>query len=98
MADEVIEKAAVHKDDDSASVVGRGRVTTNAPKKQRKQAPKPVESDRVLVYSSGNVNYPGVGEVKLGFNVVSKAAAEKWTKLKKVREATVEEVKEFYGV
>jgi len=98
MTNGTIEEAAPHEDGEGAIVMGRTGITTKSPKKPRKVTPKPVESDKALVYSTGNITFPGVGELKFGFNVVSKTAAAKWVTLKKVREATVDEVKEFYGV
>ena len=98
MTNETIEETAPHEDGEGAIVMGRTGITTKSPKKPRKVAPKPVESDKALLYSAGNITFPGVGEIKYGFTVVSKEAAAKWLTLKKVREATVDEVKEFYGV
>lgn len=55
-----------------------------------------VDEGKEIVYSEGNLYWDGVGRLEVGYNLVSKAAAEKWLSLKKVRSATIEEVKDHY--
>lgn len=55
----------------------------------------PVE--KVALYSDRNIYWDGVGEVKVGYNIVSKEASEKWITRKAVRIAQPEEVASYYG-
>lgn len=52
--------------------------------------------EKQILFSSGNLNWAGVGKLESGFNLVSAEAAAKWLTHRKVRKATVEEVKEHY--
>jgi len=80
-----------------ALVMGKTGVTQKQSRKPRKTVVAPVADDKTIVVSQGNIDWSEVGKLKAGFNVVTKEAAAKWVTLKKVREASVEEVKEFYG-
>lgn len=53
--------------------------------------------EKVAVYSTRNLNWNGVGELTIGYNIVTKDQAEQWITHKSVREATPEEVKRAYG-
>jgi hypothetical protein len=57
---------------------------------------KPV-SDKVALFSEGNIFWNGVGEVVKGYNIVTKEVSEKWLTHKKVRIATPQEVAKHYG-
>ncbi len=61
-----------------------------------KKAPKPVvevETEKVALFSERNINWAGVGSLKAGYNIVSKADADLWLSGSlKVREATPEEI------
>lgn len=52
----------------------------------------------VAVYSTRNVRWEGVGTLSYGYNVVSKADAEKWLTRSHVREATAAEVAKELGL
>jgi hypothetical protein len=52
----------------------------------------------VAIYSTKNVNWEGVGKVVSGYNIVSKAQAEKWLTRKHIRLATPEEVAQEFGL
>lgn len=57
---------------------------------------KPVE--KVAVYSTKNLFKYGVGELKVGYNIIPKQHEEFWLSLKAVRSATPQEVaKEYIG-
>lgn len=57
-----------------------------------------VTEDRVAVYSSKNLFWYGVGELKAGYSILSKEDADKWlAKSNRVRLATPEEVAKHYG-
>lgn len=95
---EVIEAPEQIEDGVGALVMGNGGVTQKASRKPRKKAELiEIPETKTIVYSDGNISWPGVGTLKVGFNVVTNEAAAQWTTLKRVREASVEEVKEFYG-
>ena len=95
---EVVETPEQNEDGVGALIMGKGGVTQKASRKPRKKAaPVEIADDKTIVYSAGNISWPGVGTLKAGFNLVSKEAGKQWTTLKRVREASIEEVKEFYG-
>ena len=54
-------------------------------------------SDKVALFSEGNIFWNGVGEVVKGYNIVTKEVSEKWLTHKKVRIATPQEVAKHYG-
>lgn len=59
---------------------------------------KPADkNEKVAVYSERNLFWNEVGSLKVGYNIVTKEASEKWTTHKAVRMATPEEVARFYG-
>lgn len=75
-----------------------GSVTAPRPKKtsvKKSVAEKKVET--VAVFSTRNVTWTGVGKVYRGYNIVEKAAAEKWLTRDHVRLATPDEVKQEFG-
>jgi len=60
--------------------------------------PKVVKKETVALFSTRNVLWEGVGEIKKGYNIVDKAESVQWLKRDHVRTATPEEVAEEYGV
>lgn len=50
-------------------------------------------SDKVAIHSTKNVSWPEVGRVFRGFNIVTKAAADKWLSRDHIRMATPDELK-----
>lgn len=52
----------------------------------------------IALYSTKNVSWPGVGEVKTGYNIVSEADAARWLTRSHIRVATPEEVAAEFGV
>jgi hypothetical protein len=73
-------------------------VTKSTPKKKtvNKTAPKE-EEITVALHSTKNVVWEGVGKIVTGYNILPKAAADKWLTRSHVREATPEEVAREYG-
>lgn len=59
----------------------------------KSETKKPV---KVALFSTKNVNWPGVGEIGKGYNIVTRAVADKWLTRDHVREATPEEVAESF--
>ena len=60
--------------------------------------PKETKVKTIALFSTRNVLWEGVGEIKKGYNIVDEAKAEQWLKRDHVRTATPEEVAEEYGV
>lgn len=59
---------------------------------------KSVVADKIALFSTRNVNWPTVGKVVKGYNIVSAEAAEKWLTRSHIREATPEEIAKEYGI
>lgn len=55
------------------------------------------ENEQVAVYCQKSLFWNGLGELKKGYNIVTKEASEKWTTHKAVRIATPSEVASYYG-
>ena len=53
-------------------------------------------TDKVAVYSSKNLFKYGLGELKIGYNIVTKEASDFWTTRDAVRISTPEEVSNAY--
>ena len=53
--------------------------------------------EKVALYSDRNIYWDGLGDLKVGYNIVSKEAPEKWITRKAVRIAQPEEVASYYG-
>jgi hypothetical protein len=53
-------------------------------------------TEKVAVYSSKNLFKYGLGELKIGYNIVTKEASDFWTAHSAVRKATPEEVSKAY--
>lgn len=53
--------------------------------------------EKVAVYSSKNLFKYGLGELKIGYNIVTKEASDFWTTHQAVRMATPEEVSNAYS-
>jgi len=76
-----------------AVVPGGAIGSTTIPGKPKKTTEKVVnEKEKVAIYSSKTVNWQGVGEVKRGYNIVTKDKADIWLKRGHVRIATPEEM------
>jgi hypothetical protein len=53
--------------------------------------------EKVALYSERNISWVGVGELKIGYNIVTKDQANQWISNKSVREASPEELKGAYS-
>lgn len=89
------------KEDPKPSVVllqngafGSGSADRPAKKAGKEPASK---QDTVAIHSTKNVTWSEVGKVYRGYNIVSKAAAEKWLTRNHTRIATPEEVAKEFG-
>ncbi len=69
-----------------------------SPGAERKDAPKvvaePKKKETVALFSTKNVYWENVGEIKRGYNFVTPEQAKYWLKRTHVREATAAEIKE----
>jgi len=87
----------------SAKTLDSGAIGSKAADKdatvaaEQKGDGKSVLDDKVALHSTRNVNWPGVGKVVKGYNIVSAVAAERWLTRSHVREATPEEIAKEYG-
>lgn len=54
-------------------------------------------SEKVAVHSTKSVRWESVGAISKGYNIVTKAQADKWLTRSHVRIATPEEVKKAFG-
>lgn len=80
--------------------VGNGAmgVAKFAEEKKAKPSAKPVaKEETVAIHSTRNVTWQGVGKVYIGYNIVSKAAADQWLTRSHTRLATPEEVAKEFG-
>lgn len=88
----------------SAKTVENGVVGSKAADNEKKAAENKKATaeektdNKVAIFSTRNVNWPGVGKVTKGYNIVSPEIAEKWLTRSHIREATPEEVLKEYGI
>ena len=68
-----------------------------ADKKDKSDAKAEDKSETVALHSKRPVLWEGVGRVERGYNIVSKAQAEKWLTRDHIRLATPEEIKGALG-
>ena len=54
--------------------------------------------DKVAIFSTRSVYWPGVGRVVRGYNIVSSSKVDEWLTRNHVRIATPEEVAREYGI
>jgi hypothetical protein len=56
-------------------------------------------TEKVAIFSSGNLFHPQYGRLEKGYNILDVKTADAWMKISnKIREATPEEVAIAYGV
>ena len=67
------------------------------PKEKPELIATPAQQEKVAVYSERNLHWVGVGELKAGYNIITKDQAEQWISNKSVREASPEELKGAYS-
>jgi len=70
-------------------------MAADGPKKNIKQEAD--LSDKVAIHSTKSVRWEEVGSVSKGYNIVTKAQADKWLTRGHVRIATPDEVKKAFG-
>jgi hypothetical protein len=72
-----------------------GSMAADGPKKTIK--PEVELSDKVAIHSTKSVRWESVGSISKGYNIVTKAQADKWLTRGHVRIATAEEVQKAFG-
>jgi hypothetical protein len=79
--------------------VGNGAMGVTTFKEEKKAAPvkKEKKEETVAIHSTRNVTWAEIGKVYIGYNIVSKEAAEKWLTRDHTRLATPEEVAQEFG-
>jgi hypothetical protein len=79
-------------------VIGSGKVDKQDKKSAEKKSAAKPETNKVAVHSTRNVDWPGVGKVSKGYNIVTPDQAEKWSTRNHIRIATPEEVAGEFGL
>lgn len=81
------------------SYLGQKTIISGAAEARPQDIPQePKEpSDKVALLSTRNLSWSEVGNLKIGYNIVSKEASEKWLTMRGIRIATPEEVATHYG-
>lgn len=98
VAEAVVEAPAVEEPVQSLGFTNTGAIGSMAadgPKKSIK--PESDLSEKVAIHSSKSVRWEEVGAISKGYNIVTKAQADKWLTRSHVRIATPEEVKKAFG-
>jgi hypothetical protein len=97
VAEEAKPEAVVEEPAKEEPVIeAKPEVVEEKPAKKAKKE-EVAEDDKVAIYSSRPVLWDGVGRIERGYNIVSKAQADKWIKRNHVRLATPEEIKGALG-
>ena len=73
-----------------------GSMAADGPKKEPKPAVVDL-SEKVALHSTKSVRWEEVGSISKGYNIVTKAQADKWLTRKHVRIASPEEVQKAFG-
>ena len=92
-------KATSRKKPSSAKKLSDDIIGSNIPATAPKDPPKATAQRKmtVAIHSTKNVVWEGVGKVEKGYNIVTKAQADKWVTRSHIRLATPEEVARNYG-
>lgn len=72
-----------------------GSMAADGPKKTIKPAAE--LSDKVAIHSTKSVRWEEVGSISKGYNIVTKAQADKWLTRSHVRIATPDEIQKAFG-
>ena len=66
-------------------------------RKKKNVEPEADLAEKVAIHSTKSVRWESVGSISKGYNIVTKAQADKWLTRSHVRIATPEEVKKAFG-
>ena len=81
----------------SVAVTNNGAI--GSPNADNSNVPtKSVVDNKVAVFSTKNVDWPGVGKVVKGYNIVSKEQSEMWSTRNHIRIASPQEVAQEFGL
>jgi hypothetical protein len=69
----------------------------NNPEPKLDKETKEDKSEKVALYSTRNIHWYGLGDLSVGYNIVSKEASEQMITHKCVRIASPQEVASYYG-
>jgi hypothetical protein len=69
----------------------------NDPKAEEAKEKKEDKTEKVALYSTRNIHWNGLGNLSVGYNIVSKEASEQMITHKCVRIASPQEVASYYG-
>ena len=67
------------------------------PAQEKNEIKKEDPKEKVAIYSERNIHMDDLKPIKVGYNIVTKEASEKWLTHKLVRLASSEEVASYYG-
>ena len=97
-AEPVVEALAAEEPVQSLGFTETGAIGSMAADgKSKKVKPEVDLSEKVAIHSTKSVRWEEVGAISKGYNIVSKAQADKWLTRSHVRIATPEEVKKAFG-
>jgi hypothetical protein len=95
-------KKTVSNEMKTVGLVGDGAIGSTTKKivssTETKIVKEKKEVEKVALYSTKNVSWPGVGKISKGYNVVSETSADLWLTRDHVRTATPEEVAREFGI
>ena len=98
VAEAVVEAPAAEEPVQSLGFTKTGAIGSMAADGPRKTIKTNVDlSEKVAVHSTKSVRWEEVGSISRGYNIVTKAQADKWLTRSHVRIATPEEVKKAFG-
>jgi hypothetical protein len=94
----VVEAPVVEEPVQSLGFTETGAIGSMAADRPSKKIKSDVDlSEQLALHSTKSVRWEGVGSLSKGYNIVTKAQAEKWLTRGHVRIATPEEVKKAFG-
>jgi hypothetical protein len=94
----VVEEPVVEEPVQSLGFTETGAIGSMAADRPSKKIKPDVDlSEQLALHSTKSVRWEGVGSLSKGYNIVTKAQAEKWLTRGHVRIATPEEVKKAFG-
>jgi hypothetical protein len=98
VAEAVVEAPAAEEPVQSLGFTQTGAIGSMAADGPSKTIKSDVDlSEKVAIHSTKSVRWEEVGAISKGYNIVTKAQADKWLSRSHVRIATPEEVKKAFG-
>ena len=98
VAEAVVEAPAAEEPVQSLGFTETGAIGSMAADGPSKTIKSDVDlSEKVAIHSTKSVRWEEVGAISKGYNIVTKAQADKWLSRSHVRIATPEEVKKAFG-